>query len=392
MGQSNLNSLDPRKFLDITATREQNIHLATDSLKSAELPANRLAARLHPKRQYMKVAEIVQQADGCRSFVLVPDTKRGTNECAYFSAGQYVSVFVSIKGVTTCRAYSIASSPSDAQKGFYRLIVKGVNGGLVSQYILNTWRIGSEVELSDPFGTFTYEPLRDAKHIVGIAGGSGITPFLSLAYAIADDEEDCSLTLLYGCRNYKSILMKDELDALSNICDKIKVIYVLSEEEKEGYEYGNITSDLIKRYASCESYSVFVCGSQAMYGYMKEECQKLGLERKYIRFEHFGEMHGNAGTDARKVQVTVTQQGTKKIVWGSTDDTLLQILEENGIIAPARCRSGECGFCNSTLLGGQVYVPENSDHRRLADNMYGHIHPCCTFPMSDIELEILSGK
>ncbi|MFR1480801.1 MAG: hypothetical protein ACLSB9_36515 [Hydrogeniiclostridium mannosilyticum] len=63
-------------------------------------------------------------------------------------------------------------------------------------------------------GTFIYEPLRDASHIIGIAGGSGITPFMSVGKAIADGDEDCSLTLFYGSRTCRHILFKAELDKL----------------------------------------------------------------------------------------------------------------------------------------------------------------------------------
>ena len=59
--------------------------------------------------------------------------------------------------------------------------------------------------------------------------GSGITPFLSMAKAIAE-------TLLYASRQADGILFREELDALSAQCDKIHVVYVLTGERREGYE------------------------------------------------------------------------------------------------------------------------------------------------------------
>ena len=73
---------------------------------------------------------------------------------------------------------------------------------------------------SDPQGFFYYEDLRDAKHVVGLAGGSGITPFLSMAYALRDGAEDFELTLLYGSRDEESILFKKELDEVAAACPK----------------------------------------------------------------------------------------------------------------------------------------------------------------------------
>ncbi len=69
-------------------------------------------------------------------------------------------------------------------------------------------------------------------------------------------------------------------------------------------------------------------------------------------------------------------------------DTILQILEQNGVAAPSHCRSGECGYCHSRLISGEVFVPDNMDYRRIADLQFGYIHPCCTFALGDISIEV----
>jgi hypothetical protein len=133
----------------------------------------------------------------------------------------------------------------------------------------------------------TYSRLRDAANIVAIAGGSGITPFLSLARAIDNGDESCSLTLLCGCRNSDEILFKAELDSLAAKNEKINVIYVLSHSDEEGYEKGFVGADIISKYAPEGKYSIFVCGPGGLYKFLETELPKLELERKYIRFEVF---------------------------------------------------------------------------------------------------------
>ena len=59
-----------------------------------------------------------------------------------------------------------------------------------------------------------------------------------------------------------------------------------------------------------------------------------------------------------------------------------------GIAAPSDCRSGRCGWCRSQLLQGEVYVPQSVDGRRMADKLYGYVHPCCTFPLSDVGINV----
>ena len=91
-------------------------------------------------------------------------------------------------------------------------------------------------------------------------------------------------------------------------------------------------------------------------------------------------------------QITVTIQDETKTVTGRSCDSVMQTLEKNGIAVPARCRSGECGFCHSHLLSGKVYVPKQLEYRRLADAQFGCIHPCCSFPLGDLVLQVPAAK
>ena len=399
---ADLKSLKATKFLSILSDRQKRFNNAKAELSEFSDQAMVIAKALHPKRQYLKVASVLQRADDCKSFTLVPDEERGTKALAYFGAGKYLTVFETVEGMPITRAYSISSSPKDALEGRYVLTIKLVEGGLMSRYILDNWDVGTKVEVSAPSGNFEYQPIRDAQKVICLAGGSGITPFVSMANAIADGDEDFELTLLYGSRNYDNILFRDELDELSKKCDKIKVVHVISDEGSEcpeGTEKGFITADLIKKYApDDEPYSVFLCGPQQMYEFVDKELEKLNLEKKYIRHEMFGEFH-NPQTQAdypqgvpEKVKITVTIQDKTYIVFGSSSDSVMQILEKNGISAPARCRSGECGFSHSHLISGKVYVPKALEYRRLADYKFGCIHPCCSFPLTDLEINVPPAK
>ncbi len=399
---ADIKSLKATKFLSMLSDRQSRFDSGKAELPEISDQATVIAKALHPKRQYLKIAEIIDRAEDCKSFVLVPDEDKGTKQLAYFGAGKYLTVFENIEGMPITRAYSISSSPKDALEGKYVLTIKLVEGGLMSQFIFDTWTVGKSVEVSAPAGNFEYQELRDAAKVICLAGGSGITPFVSMANAIADGDEDFEMTLLYGSRNAENILFKDELDALAAKCDKIKVVHVLSDENAvtgDGFEKGFITAELIKKYAPTEEkYSIFLCGPQQMYAFVDKELEKLDLEKKYIRHEMFGEFH-NPSTQAdypdavpEKVKIKVTIQDETYEIEGSSNDSVLQILEKNSIAAPARCRSGECGFCHSHLISGKVYVPKALEYRRLADYKFGCIHPCCSFPLTDLEIDVPAAK
>lgn len=392
-----LEPLDPMGFVKIVPGRMEKIEAAPATPIVFSDPIGKLARYLHPLAQYLVIDKIVEHGEDAKSFTLVPDTSRGTQELAYFIAGQYLSFSLNIDGAIVAKPYSICSAPEQAFNGSYEILVKRAEDPFASDYILNNWKVGDAVEASGPEGNFTYEPYRDAKHVIGLAGGSGITPFYSLACAIADGTEDFELTLLYGSRNSEDILLKDAFDALEAACPAIKVVHVLSEEEADGYESGFLTAELIKKYAPEEEYSIFICGPQVMHAFVDGEIEKLNLPVKYVRHELFGEFKNPEKNDdypqdafGKEFVLTVQVRDEEFKVPCLASETLLVALDRAKIPSLTKCRSGECGYCRSLLLEGDIYAPESVDARRNADYRYGYIHPCCSFPVSDVTIEIPS--
>ena len=392
-----MKALDPKTFHENLEERKRRIEAASPEIRD-DFYLNRMARVFHPDRQYMKIERVTEIDRDTKVYRFVPDPLRGTTRCAPFLAGQYLNIYLNIEGMKVNRSYSISSSPKDALDGFYELTLKYVQDGLVSRYVLDNWKEGDEVELSGPNGNFSYQGLRDAKTVVCLAGGSGITPFRSLAKAITEGDEDFRMILLYGSRTENNILFREDFDEFGKD-ERIKVVHVLSDEKKEGYEHGFITAELISRYAPAgEPYSVFICGPQAMYRFVDAEIAKLGLARKYVRHELFGEIHDASvmpdypGTDQAEVKITVSIRDNTRTVTGSAHDTILQTLEKHGITVPTSCRSGECGFCHSVITSGSYYVPKAVDGRRLADAKFGGVHPCVTFPLGDIEIIVPADK
>lgn len=401
MAKSDIKKISRLKVIKNIFTRKKVIKSAPD--KSVKTPSgykpNLLAKELHPLKQHLKISKIEEENPNVKTYTLIPNILKGTRGLTYFSAGQYISVSVTIKDQIYTRPFSLSSSPKEALEGKYKITIKRNDHNLVSNYILDNWDIGSEIEASAPLGNFTYERLRDAKTIIGIAGGSGITPFHSLAKSIAEGVEDVRLVLLYGNKNKADILFKEDFDSIVSQTDKVKVIYVLENEDIEGGERGFITSELIKKYAPInEEYSVFLCGPQGLYRFAEKELEKLNIRRKFIRYEIFGEYNltqDNEGdvfekTQDKQVNVTVILHGEKQTYTVNSCRTLLSSLERLGIAPPSRCKSGVCGWCRSKLVAGEVYIPSSTDGRRLADKENSFIHPCACFPLTDITIEIPS--
>lgn len=391
--------MDIRRFGAVMPKRMQHIASGSEEPPRLDYAPNLTAKALHPEEQHLKVSSVLSHPDGTKSFTLVPDIQSGTQKLAYFRAGQYLSVKLDIGDSTVTRPYTISSSPAESEKGFYRVTVKPSQSGFAGNWICDNWHEGKAISTSAPLGEFYYVSLRDRPHVVGVCGGSGITPFISMAKAIAEGVENFDLTLLIGSRERAGILFFDELRALEASCDKLHFKYVLSDEQAEGFLYGFITKELIEANAPTDGdYSLFICGPRAMYEFLEKETASLGLAKGRVRREASGvnDPVGEDGWDASKADkvysLTVKMRDSEYSVPCSARETLLVAMERAGLTPPSHCRSGECGFCRSHLLSGEVFIPERCDFRRLADREYGFVHPCCTFPLGDVVLSVASEQ
>ena len=385
---------DLKRFVGLITDREHAIKKAPEKAINPVFAINENAKLLHPDFQKMVIQDIIEHkgADS-KTFIF---KKADGSKAACFRAGQYVSVLLKIGSSLVTRPYSICSSPAEASKGIVKITVRNVKDGYAAPYMLENFKIGDEVSISGPEGTFYYEPLRDAESVIALAGGSGITPFLSMAKAIQEGAEDFHLTILFGSRTEANILFKEELDAIAAQCSKVKVVHVLSDEKKDGFEFGFINADVIRKYAPEGKYSIFMCGPEAMYRFAAKEIEKLNLEPKFIRRELLGvtknvaslpDYPADCAGKTYTIKVVIGEQTYN--VNGKAEETLLTAIEKAGIPAPARCRSGECGWCRSKLVSGSVYIPaENDTGRRYADKECNYIHPCASFPTSDIVVEV----
>ena len=128
---------------------------------------------------------------------------------------------------------------------------------------------------------------------------------------------------------------------------------------------------------------------------LKPELDKLALPERLFRRKMIDvtktpwELDGYPQQCRDKIFNLTVRQGDREYkLSASANETVLTAIERAGIKAPSRCRSGECGWCRSRMLEGSVFIPQENELRRWADKEYGYIHPCSSFPTSDIVLEV----
>jgi len=184
-----------------------------------------------------------------------------------FIPGQYC--MVSYKGLT--RPFTFTSIPSDE---YIELTIKKM---AVFTSKLFTLEAGDEVGIAGPHGDeLNFEPnIKD--DVVFVAGGSGITPFISAIRYAKHMKMPNNLILLYANRTQKDIILKKELE------ESAKVVHILSNEDWEG-ETGYVDADIIRRHVEDPKSKLwFVCGPPPMTAGVKNTLTDMGIEN--IRIE-----------------------------------------------------------------------------------------------------------
>ena len=351
-----------------------------------------VARALHPGKFNVKLIAIRNASKTAKTFTFESET----GKIPYFKAGQFMTLEFKIGNSLVTRPYSISSAPYQT-RGDHPIVEitvrKSKGDGFIADHLYNDVKVGDVFTAEVGLGQFYYEPLRDAKDVVCLAGGSGITPFASMAKEIKNGKLDMNLTILFGSVMEDDIILKEELEAC--VCDKVKVVHVLS-GENPGWtgEKGFLTAETIKKYSS-EDTTYFICGPQVMYSFVKGELEKLQVPARRVRFEVFGSPRDITKFDGYPVELA-NREFTIKVMRGVHEDdipakaneSIAVALERAGLKIHTACRSGACGFCRLKVIDGNYYVCPNGDGRRAADKDYNYVHACSTYPTSDMTIRI----
>ena len=350
--------------------------------------AEAVIRNLHPRVLDLEVTEILDTGKNAKIF-------RFASENGYlppFEAGQYLNIFTEIDGVRTSRPYSISSSPR--QRGYYEITVARTAGGFVSDWFLDHVQPGDRFQASCPAGVFHWQPVFHSRKMLMLAGGSGITPFLSMAREVTQAGLDRDIVLIYGARNPEAALYHEELTRMAETFPNFRYHLVVSDQDARwDGPRGFLTADLIRELApDFAERTAYICGPEIMNAFCVTQLEMLGLRPRNIRREMFGaarDITREAGwpealTGTEVFKVTVNGD---RVIEARANESLLCALERAGIRVNVCCRSGECSLCRIQLLEGRVFLSKGMMLRK-ADEKYGYIHSCKSYPISDVSVRL----
>ena len=315
------------------------------------------------------VAKDQETRDSVRITLDVPD---GLQPAFEFQPGQHLPIQIELGGKRLRRTYSICS-----EQGYWPLEI-GVRvqpGGQFSEYAANELSVGDELEVMPPTGRFhaTVDPC-NSKFYLGFAAGSGITPILSIATSILNNEPASRFALFYGNRKQRSTMFIEDLYALKNrYPDRFQLHFVFSQEETEfeinaGRIDAEKVAELHARFCSGDSADeAFVCGPDSMINTVVEALTGLGMTDEAIHVERFGaprraapyvSAEPAASTDS--ASVTVIMDGHKKSFEMAREGaSIVDAAATSGVELPYSCKGGVCATCRTHVRQGEVRMETN---------------------------------
>ena len=342
----------------------------------------------------LRVAEIVPETSEANSIRF--DVPAELRERFAFRAGQHLTLRAMIDREEVRRNYSLCTAPDEQD---WMVTVKRIGGGLFSNWVGDTLRAGDSLEVMPPHGSFTteFDPAR-SRHLVGIAGGSGITPVMSLIKSVLKYEPQSRFTLLYGNRDSSSVIFLEALAALKDKhLGRFEIYHFLDQEDQDIDLFNGMLDrarveeaieHLVPDAAQVDGW--FICGPGPMMDAAEGALLDRNIPKERIHIERFTagrppeavsrEME-QLQTQAEGVSVAVTLDGrTRRVPF--TAGNILDSARAAGLPAPFACKAGVCATCRAKVTKGKV---EMAARYGLTDEEIaaGYVLTCQSVPLGD---------
>ncbi|MCX7558322.1 2Fe-2S iron-sulfur cluster-binding protein [Sulfitobacter sp. F26204] len=312
-----------------------------------------------------------------------------------FTQGQYLTFRQDFDGTELRRNYSICAGLDD---GKLQVGIKRVDGGAFSTFANTGLKVGDTLHVMPPQGKFFTRLEPDlSKNYIGFAGGSGITPVLSILKTVLKREPLSTFTLVYANRAVNTIMFREELEDLKNLyMGRLTIIHMLESGQDIDLFTGRVDQAkcdaLFKQWIDVGNITTaFICGPEPMMLAIADSLKTHGLEHDQIKFELFSESQqgqlakqemAKRSEGQKGTEVTVIIEGARRSFHMPKGQSVLEAALENGQDAPFACKAGVCSTCMCKVIEGEVEMISNhalEDYEVEA----GYALSCQSYPLTD---------
>jgi len=303
--------------------------------------------------------------------------------------GQFLTLHITPAGIPTKRSYTIASTPTWHDR--IEITVKREDHGLVSRWLHNELRVGEEITIEAPNGTFVFTG-EESENVVLIGGGVGITPLMSVVRYLADKSWPGKVSLILGFRTPGDFIFREEIAELKARNANLSVTITMSSPGNESWSghVGRIDVALLaSAVPDIAQHRVHVCGPSEMMEATKAALRELAVPSEQIKTEAFGTVKRNPaarGNGFTEIVGKVSFQASETTTVVRNDETLLDAADNAGLFIDNACRSGTCGSCRIKLVSGRVSMAVE-DALTTQDKADGYILACQAKVKGDVKVD-----
>lgn len=304
-----------------------------------------------------------------------------------FNAGQYVVLHLAIDGAAVARSYSVSSPPTRPLD--LHITVKRTPDGLVSNWLHDNLRAGDEINIEGPRGSFKLDGLPGEKPLF-LAGGSGITPLMSMLRTLTDRASDLDLRLVYSARSPRDLIFRSELDALAARFRNLSVTCVCSRRDPAwAGPTGRIDGPMLLRLIpDLRERTVYACGPEQYMKALRDGLGQAGVDPRRYHEESFGGDLGPTTSDVASAissSVHFARSGLEHRC--APGETLLDAARNCGVYVPTGCQQGICGTCRIPKLSGDV-VMHDLGGLTSEEKSAGFVLACCSRAQGAVSVDL----
>lgn len=321
-----------------------------------------------------RVKAVINEAIDIKSLLLEPCDGFGYPS---FRAGQYLPIRVRLKDgqKPALRTYSLSSLPSATP---LRITVKRIRenavspGGLVSNYLHDTFRAGDEIEALAPTGNFVFDTSQRRPTVL-LSAGVGITPMMAMVHAAVEDrsltgQQHPTIWFIHAARRSSERPFAQELRMLAErYPETVRLHFAVDHIDRKdvfGVDFhseGPVTVELLKTILPFSDYEFYLCGPGPFMQAIHDGLLDMGISDARIHAEAFGLAslkrrieRAPAPLDFQEATTVVFRQSAITASWPQDATSILELAESLGLALPYECRAGLCGTCRQPLLEGEI--------------------------------------